>query len=76
MYLFSIILPRGYKMENGQPSDLIKTSEARKLLRISPIKMAALIKGGTITYYTNPLDRRVKLVSKAAVLSLQPKMAD
>ena len=58
------------------PSDLIKATEARRLLRVSPIKMAALFRDGAIKYYTNPLDRRVKLVSKADVLSLQPKMAD
>ena len=63
-------------MKTVQPSDLIKTTEARRLLRVSPIKMAALIKDGAIRYYTNPLDRRVKLVSKAEILSLQPKMAD
>ena len=63
-------------MENIQPSDLIKTSEARRLLNVSPIKMAALIKAGEIRYYINPLDRRVKLLSKAEVLSLKPRMAD
>lgn len=63
-------------MESMQPSDLIKTSEARRLLNVSPIKMAALIKAGSIRYYINPLDRRVKLLSKAEVLSLKPRMAD
>jgi hypothetical protein len=57
-------------MEHTQPKDLITTSQARKLLQVSPAKMAQLLKQGHIRYYGTPLDRRMKLVSEAEVLSL------
>ncbi len=59
-----------------QPTDLITASEARKLLGVSAVKMAQLIKDGIVLYFPNQLDRRVKLVSKAAVLSLKPRRAE
>lgn len=61
------------KMENTQPADLITTSEARKLLGVSQAKMAQLLKQEYLRFYNNPLDRRMKLVSEAEVLSLIPK---
>jgi len=60
-------------MENNQPSDLITTSEARKRLGVSQAKMAQLLKQGYLRFYYNPLDRRMKLVSEADVVSLIPK---
>jgi hypothetical protein len=63
-------------MEESKPKDLITASEARSLLRVSRIKMATLLKNGTLRHYTNPLDNRVKLVSKAEVLSLIPERAE
>ena len=60
-------------MDNAQPSDLITTSEARKLLGVSQAKMAQLLKQGYLRFYDNPLDRRMKLVSEADVVSLIPK---
>jgi DNA-binding MarR family transcriptional regulator len=62
-------------MQAFQPTDLITTSEARKVLQVSPAKMAQLLKQGFIRFYTNPLDRRMKLVSEAEVLSLIPNKA-
>lgn len=62
-------------MKNTQPSDLITTSEARKLLGVSQAKMAQLLKQGHIRYYSTLLDRRVKLVSESEVISLIPKKA-
>jgi hypothetical protein len=59
-----------------RPKDLITSSEARKLLQVSRIKMAALLKNGTLRHYPNPLDNRVKLVSKSEVLSLIPERAE
>jgi hypothetical protein len=58
------------------PNDLINSTEARKLLKISPFKMAKLMKDGTISVYPDPLDARVKLVSRAEVLSLVPRRAE
>lgn len=58
------------------PDDLIPSTEARKLLGISPFKMSKLIKQGTISTYPDPLDERVKLVSKSAVLALIQKRAE
>jgi hypothetical protein len=60
-------------MENTQPSDLITTSEARKILGVSQAKMAQLLKQEYLRFYENPLDRRMKLVSEAQVRSLIPK---
>lgn len=59
-----------------QPVDLIRASEARKLLGVSAVKMAQLIKDGTLRHFPNQLDRREKLVSKAEVLALKPPRAE
>ena len=58
------------------PEDLINSTEARKLLGISPFKMSKLIKQGVIRHFTDPLDARAKLVSKSEVLALRPKRAE
>lgn len=63
-------------MEDSKPRDLITASEARKLLRVSRVKMATLLKNGALRHYANPLDNRVKLVSKAEVLELIPRRAE
>lgn len=57
-------------MQDERPSDLVKVTAARKLLGVSPMKMAQLIKDGFLRTFDNPLDRRVKLVSRAEVDSL------
>lgn len=54
----------------SRPKDLIKTKEARLLLGISREKMARLMARGAFRTYDNPLDRRVKLVSRAEVQKL------
>jgi hypothetical protein len=59
-----------------QPTDLITVSEARELLGVSWNKMAKLIKLGVVRHFTNPLDNRVKFVSKAEVLALVPRRAE
>ena len=51
-------------------SDLIKVSEARKILGISANKMAALIGGGALPHQLDPLDHRVKLVRRRDVENL------
>ncbi len=48
----------------GQPK-LITTAEARERLGINKLKMARLLKEGRFTIYTNPLDRRQKLIDEA-----------
>lgn len=57
-------------MSQERPNDLITTTEARALLRIGRTKMAELIRTGEIGHWTNPLDARKKLVSRAEVLNL------
>jgi DNA-binding MarR family transcriptional regulator len=57
-------------MQVHRPDDLIKVTAARKLMGVSPMKMAQLIKDGFLNTYDNPLDKRVKLVSRAEVNSL------
>ena len=63
-------------MENDQPRDLIAVAEAQRLLGVSHAKIAQLIKNREIRHFPNPLDRRVKLVSKAEVEALKPKRAE
>ena len=57
-------------MQVHRPNDLIKVTAARKLMGVSPMKMAQLIKDGFLRTFDNPLDRRVKLVSRAEIDSL------
>ena len=59
-----------------QPTDLITTSEARRLLGVSAVKMAQLIREGVVRHFPNLLDKRVKLVSKAEVEALKPSRAE
>jgi hypothetical protein len=71
---FSIVrqthLSGGMRMQEYRPNDLIKVTAARKLMGVSPMKMAQLIKDGLLSTFDNPLDKRVKLVSRAEVDSL------
>ena len=55
----------------NRPDDLISTTEARKLHGVSTVKMTQLIKHGVFTVYTDLLDRRVKLISRAEVKALK-----
>lgn len=57
------------------PTDLITTSEAKRLPEVSAVKMAQLIRDGVLAYFSNPLDRREKLVSKSKVEALKPRRA-
>jgi hypothetical protein len=41
---------------------LVKVTQAQKLLQVSKKKMAALLAEGTLSYQTDVLDKRVKLV--------------
>ncbi len=63
-------------MSRRKPDDLITVAEARKLLGVSTVKIAQLLKNGTLRHFPNPLDGRVKFVSKAAVLELLPRRAE
>jgi hypothetical protein len=56
----------------NQPTDLIPVSEARKILGVSRLKMAELLRDGHIRHFPYPLDKRVKLVSREEVLALVP----
>jgi hypothetical protein len=55
----------------NRPEDLISTTEARKVLGVSTVKMTQLIKHGVFTVYTDLLDRRMKLISRAEVEALK-----
>lgn len=55
----------------SEPNDLITVAEARALLAVSRQKMTDLIKQGFIKSFSNPLDKRVKYVSRAEVLKLR-----
>jgi hypothetical protein len=41
---------------------LVKVTQAQKLLQVSKKKMTALLAEGTLPYQTDVLDKRVKLV--------------
>jgi predicted DNA-binding transcriptional regulator AlpA len=59
-------------MKRTMPNDLISTTEAQHLLGVSRPKMGRLLKEGVIRHFPNPIDKRVKLVSKSEVLALIP----
>jgi hypothetical protein len=59
----------------GAPKDLITTTEARQLLGVGKHKMKDLL-GTELAVYTNPLDKRKKLVSRAEVLKLKEPRAE
>jgi DNA-binding MarR family transcriptional regulator len=63
-------------MTDARPNDLISVSEARKILGVSRFKIAELIKRKLVRSYENPLDRRVKLISRAELLALKPNRAE
>ena len=54
-------------------TDLMNATEARKILGVSANKMAALISSGTLPYEQDPLDHRVKLISRRDVENLMRK---
>jgi hypothetical protein len=58
------------------PKDLITATEARKLLNVSTYKLKHLLDEKALRVYTNPLDKRVKLVSRAEVLKLKEPRAE
>jgi predicted DNA-binding transcriptional regulator AlpA len=59
-------------MSSEMPADLISTTEAQHLLGVSRPKMSRLLKEGVIRHFPNPIDKRVKLVSRGEVLALVP----
>jgi predicted DNA-binding transcriptional regulator AlpA len=59
-------------MERRTPTDLISTAEAQRLLGVSRPKMSRLLREGRLRHFPNPVDLRVKLVSRAEVLALIP----
>lgn len=63
-------------MPDSRPTDLITVTEARELLGIGTNKMAELLRKGILKYWTNPLDTRKKLVSRAAVLNLPNRLEE
>ena len=58
------------------PQDLITATEARKLIGVSPLKMASLLREGTLRHFPDPLNKRRKLVSKAEALALKMPRAE
>jgi len=63
-------------MKQVNPKDLITAAEAQQLLGVSRPKMGKLLKDGIIRHFPNPIDKRVKLVSRAEVLALKPQRAE
>lgn len=63
-------------MNSEIPNDLMAVAEAQRLLGVSHAKIAQLLKEGMLRHFPNPLDRRVKLVSRSEVLALKPGRVD
>lgn len=62
--------------KHRQPTDLIKTTEAQIILAVSSTKMAKLLKEGVLRHWTNPLDDRMKFVSRAEVDALKDRFVE
>lgn len=57
-------------------SEYLTVTEARTLLKVTPRKMADIIKRGMLAWEPNPFDRRGKLIRRAdveALLAKQPR---
>lgn len=63
-------------MPHEKPTDLIPVKDARALLGVSHTKMTQLIRDGVVRTYSNVLDKREKLVSKAEIMALRPFRAE
>lgn len=59
--------------KTGHKPKLYKVTEAAHFLGVSRVKMAALIKDGTLPFTTDPLDSRVKLISEDVLISLKER---
>jgi hypothetical protein len=59
------------RVKNSYPDDLIAVAEAQRVLGVSHAKMAQLIKEGVLKHFPDPLDKRVKLISRADVVALK-----
>lgn len=57
-------------MHTNRPSDMIQVADARKILGVSTVKMAQLLREGVLRAFNDPLDKRVKLVSLAEIETL------
>jgi hypothetical protein len=56
--------------EHDDLSDLMSASEAREVLGISTRKLAELFRTGILTAEHDPLDKRLKMVSRKQVEAL------
>jgi hypothetical protein len=52
------------------PDDLLSTAQARRMLKLSPRKIAELIASGDIPTQPDPLDKRFKLIRRSDVEAL------
>jgi excisionase family DNA binding protein len=55
--------------------ELISLKEAQEYLRVSGVKIWKLVKEGSLPVYTDPLDKRKKLVPRAEVEKLKEPQA-
>ena len=59
-----------------QSKDLIAVAEAQRLLGVSHSKMSRIVKQGLVRHVRDPLDQRVKLVSRSEILALKLDRVD
>jgi hypothetical protein len=57
----------------SEVEELMTAEEARALLDVSSVRMAALLKKGVLSWERSPLDGRVKLVKRSEVEALARK---
>lgn len=70
-FVYNLIKDRGIAMAE----ELITFKEAQEYLGISKAKMGRLAKEGSLPIYTDPLDKRKKLVPRAEVEKLKQPQA-
>lgn len=58
----------------AEESEYVSVAEARKILGVSPTRMAEMLKHGELEAEPNPLDRRGKLIRRATVEALARKV--
>jgi excisionase family DNA binding protein len=59
--------------QNGLKPKYVKVTEAARLLGVSRVKVSALLKEGTLTFITDPLDSRVKLIREDDLVNLKER---
>jgi excisionase family DNA binding protein len=66
-------IPTMDEHDTGVPGDLMTVGGARELLGVSKTTMARLIREGTLPTQPDPIDRRIRLIRRADLVSLMSR---